>query len=782
MKLRSNNILKDNSATDLSPAWAGSYQVVALPVGAVASASSSGTTATVKAGHGFAVGDKALIYSSGTGTFVAEALSSVTGTTLVWSSATPTIADGDLICNLGPDTASGATPNYDASPMKIFNRADVSDAISASTVTSDSQGDYEYWTEGDGANWELVLDASGTVVGVVPGWAGVTGRLNPCDFGCIGDNSTDNQPRMQVCFEACANSKLIFYGPPGDFRIGAQLLLDADFKADNADMFRLVREYTGDASKQSGCMVASRSMVAAATNSSTSDDNIIWRGGRMTVAAYDTYGGGMICIHSDDGEIADLIIEDWGSDAVGGTGIGLGGDNGWVRNCKVTTIRTAVTSDGIDRFAGDGGGIVDCVVKSPDDCYTTSVWFGDSISNKPVSNMIIANCYGECTSGARIFNAGTGTGGATTASVSHITVSNLSGKSVGPAIQVNIGNASDTGIISDITFSNINVECDTGDNGARSLRISGEGGASSYQVKDVTIDNMKVNITGTASPTAGSIYIREVDGGAISNCSIDASGIDPSCLYVLNLLNTKKFNVTDNIIRMSSTAATTAVSAIQLDTGSTLPCYQSRISGNTIIDLPANGTGISLTEATGCTAVHNTIIPAGTGPVKGIADLGGTVEGDNVVCDNNLAGWLVLEAADNAAASTSLTNAAIQQLNEGDSVYSGNLGHNLVGFSDYTASTTQTQAAGTFLSAGVCYVSTVGTAGDAVTLPYAFHGRLIEIHNATGNSLQIFPAKSDAIDGGSVDASVNLTNANSPVILRAANATSWIVVNGATLT
>jgi len=53
MKLRSNNILKDNSATDLSPAWAGSYQVVALPVGAVASASSSGTTATVKAGHGY---------------------------------------------------------------------------------------------------------------------------------------------------------------------------------------------------------------------------------------------------------------------------------------------------------------------------------------------------------------------------------------------------------------------------------------------------------------------------------------------------------------------------------------------------------------------------------------------------------------------------------------------------------------------------------------------------------------------------------------------------------
>lgn len=155
---RQNNVLKTSSS---KPDFAASYTVLACPVGAVASAASSGSTGTVDAGHGIAAGDKVLIYDGTTATFVAEAVNAVTGTTVVWSSATPTISKGDLLVNLGPDTASGSTPAYDASPMVIFTDADGSDAITNSLVTTNTQGKYGYYYRGDGRSWELIRDAGG---------------------------------------------------------------------------------------------------------------------------------------------------------------------------------------------------------------------------------------------------------------------------------------------------------------------------------------------------------------------------------------------------------------------------------------------------------------------------------------------------------------------------------------------------------------------------------------------------------------------------------------------
>ena len=220
---RQNNVLK--TAASGSPAFAASYTVNVLPVGAVA-VSFAGNTATVDGGHGFAAGDKVLVFDGTTATFVAQVLSSVTATTLVWSSATPTIALGNLLCNLGPDTASGSTPTYDASPMKTYSDADGGTAITNSKITCSATGEYDYYFEGDGRCWELVRDSSGTVAGVVDGWGGLPERYNIADYGAAVDGSTDDYLRVDAAIVA-ANAQgggTVFF-PEGDTEFGGTVTL-----------------------------------------------------------------------------------------------------------------------------------------------------------------------------------------------------------------------------------------------------------------------------------------------------------------------------------------------------------------------------------------------------------------------------------------------------------------------------------------------------------------------------------------------------------------------------
>lgn len=76
-----------------------------------------------------------------------------------------------------------------------------------------------------------------------------------------------------------------------------------------------------------------------------------------------------------------------------------------------------------------------------------------------------------------------------------------------------------------------------------------------------------------------------------------------------------------------------------------------------------------------------------------------------------------------------------------------------------TASTTQTRAGGTALTKAWNVVATVANAGDAVTLPALSPGQGVVVFNAGANSAKVFPnGASDAIDGGSAGASVNLAS------------------------
>jgi len=88
-----------------------------------------------------------------------------------------------------------------------------------------------------------------------------------------------------------------------------------------------------------------------------------------------------------------------------------------------------------------------------------------------------------------------------------------------------------------------------------------------------------------------------------------------------------------------------------------------------------------------------------------------------------------------------------------------------------TASVTQTQGQQALTSAANL-VETVANANEVVTLPSAVAGLGCEVVNAGANTLQIFPASGDAIQGNAVNTSVTLAAGNSSAF-RAYDATDW---------
>ena len=122
------------------------------------------TSATLYSGHGFAIGD-CFIVNNDTAKF--RLISNVVGDVI--SMPAVTVATGDVLVNLGTDTAGGSgTPNYDGSTITIYSTPDTTTAITSpkSTVTATSSGVYEYWYVVNTPIWELVRTSAGTPVGV----------------------------------------------------------------------------------------------------------------------------------------------------------------------------------------------------------------------------------------------------------------------------------------------------------------------------------------------------------------------------------------------------------------------------------------------------------------------------------------------------------------------------------------------------------------------------------------------------------------------------------------
>ena len=91
-----------------------------------------------------------------------------------------------------------------------------------------------------------------------------------------------------------------------------------------------------------------------------------------------------------------------------------------------------------------------------------------------------------------------------------------------------------------------------------------------------------------------------------------------------------------------------------------------------------------------------------------------------------------------------------------------------------TASTTQTQAAGTAVSLGFTNVSTVGSSNDAVTFPLSGPGYwLIITNSAASNTMKAFPAVGDAINAAGANNAVTVANATTSLYVCTAKGQWW---------
>lgn len=88
-----------------------------------------------------------------------------------------------------------------------------------------------------------------------------------------------------------------------------------------------------------------------------------------------------------------------------------------------------------------------------------------------------------------------------------------------------------------------------------------------------------------------------------------------------------------------------------------------------------------------------------------------------------------------------------------------------------TASTTQSQGQGALVS-DFNIISVCANANDTVTLPAAASGMGIYIRNNGAQTLQIFPASGDTINGAAANAPVTLA-AGASVTYRTADSTNW---------
>ena len=89
-----------------------------------------------------------------------------------------------------------------------------------------------------------------------------------------------------------------------------------------------------------------------------------------------------------------------------------------------------------------------------------------------------------------------------------------------------------------------------------------------------------------------------------------------------------------------------------------------------------------------------------------------------------------------------------------------------------TASTTQTQAGGTKITAAITVVATAN-GNDAITLPQAVAGRKINIVNSSGQTITIFPFLGDRIGANAVNGSVTSVTARLCTLVCGVRGTWW---------
>ena len=100
-------------------------------------------------------------------------------------------------------------------------------------------------------------------------------------------------------------------------------------------------------------------------------------------------------------------------------------------------------------------------------------------------------------------------------------------------------------------------------------------------------------------------------------------------------------------------------------------------------------------------------------------------------------------------------------------------GYGMNTYDAITASTTQTQAAGTKLFHGLNIVASASSS-DAVTLPQTtVFGNILVLVNHSGQTINLFPAKGGTINAASPDAAVSVATATTSIYVSGVNNQWW---------
>ena len=80
------------------------------------------------------------------------------------------------------------------------------------------------------------------------------------------------------------------------------------------------------------------------------------------------------------------------------------------------------------------------------------------------------------------------------------------------------------------------------------------------------------------------------------------------------------------------------------------------------------------------------------------------------------------------------------------------------------------------ITEGVNIVGTVASAGDSLTLPYGARiGSTVTVKNQAANSMDLFPALADTINGGTANAALAITNDFAKTLVKT-TALNWEVI------
>jgi len=291
-------LVNDSGNADLGQ----SYLVNAFSVGGTVVSTATTLNPTLRVGHGFQIGDVLMV---GLDTTKVKTVTAVDATSVTWV-GTISLSAGDLLVNLGPDSLTGGTPDYDKGRVDIFSDMDGSTAVSNAQVTADSStGHYGYFHEGAGHHWELIRTPGGVPLKIIAGVG--NGPLTPGDYGATGD-TTDEVGQLQALFWACSGlSKPIVFPPAKTYIISTGIDMQTFSNVHVVGNASTIKFDTSDDSSNSDAGVHTESILWFKTSSNVHIDGLNFNGNlsNRAVSGSESFND---CISLDQG-CSDVLIE-----------------------------------------------------------------------------------------------------------------------------------------------------------------------------------------------------------------------------------------------------------------------------------------------------------------------------------------------------------------------------------------------------------------------------------------------------------------------------------------